>query len=557
MVDANKLLNRKGMGKVFKEADEANKPKLNVKRLCSRRDKAKSNLDQWRSLLETAYHYAMPDYNPFENYGRGGLNTPGQQYDSDIYDLTLPIAHQRLADKMLMGMVPQGSQWVKFKPGSFFGEPDSPLYQKALVETQKMTTEFFRVVDNSNFYLATGESLDDVLVSTGVLAINEGTKENPLLCEAVPASHVMIEGNAQGGIEALFRDWYDVSYDYIKVLWPDADLSSLGNHDPDDKITFWEMAYIDREAKGKGKKKYKYVVMTDAKEVVLEQSHPSWPWIVYRMRKMAGEVRGRGPTLRAWPTSATINKAVEDELISAAFTANPMWMSASDSAFNPDTFEPHPGNVIPVQMVMGQWPITPLQASGNIQFNALLVNDFRQQINDMLYAFPLGGVNGPQQTATESQIRFNENLESFSAMVPRLQNEFFVPTVKRIMWVINKVLPETFAGIDPEIKEKLISVDGELLHLEFETPLMTAKGQIKTQNILNFYQSVASILGPEAASAALNPPNVITAIAENQDVEMTNVRSKEELEQLTQAAGQVAAQQIQDQGLAADESSES
>jgi len=198
---------------------------------------------------------------------------------------------------------------------------------------------------------------------------------------------------------------------------------------------------------------------------------------------------------------------------------------------------------------MGQWPIQPLIAGGNIQFNALLVNDFRQQINDLLYAFPLGSVNGPQQTATESQIRFNENLESFTAMVPRLQSEFFIPTVKRIMWVINKVLPETFADIDPAIKEKMISVDGEILNMAFETPLMTAKGQIKTQNLLNFYQSVASVLGQEAASAALNPPNVIGSLAENSNVDMTNVRSKEELEQLTQAAGNVVAQQMQEQGI--------
>lgn len=547
MVDANKLLNRKGMGKVYKEIDEANKPKLDIDKLCTRRTNAKANLDKWRSLLETAYHYALPDYNPFENNGMGGSITPGQQYDSDIYDLTLPIAHKRLADKMLMGMTPQGQQWVQFRPGDDFGDPESETYQKALVETQKMTDIFFRILDRSNFYLAVRESLDHALVSTGVLACNEGTKSDPLVFEAAPDSQVMLEGNPRGGIEAVFRDWYQVRFDYIKTLWPNADVAKITGKSADDKVTIYECAYVDREAKDKNK--YKYVVMTDAKEVLLDQSQSSWPWIVFRMGKMAGEVRGRGPSMQAWPTAATINKALEDELISAAFTANPMWMASSDSAYNPDTFVPHPGNVIPVQMVMGQWPIQPLTAGGNIQFNALLVNDFRQQINDLLYAFPLGGVDGPKQTATESQIRFNENLESFSAMIPRLQNEFFIPTVQRILWVINKVLPETFADIDPKIKDKMLSVDGQILSLSFETPLMTAKGQIKIQNLINFYQSVASVLGQEAASAALNPPNVITSLAENSNVEMSNVRDKQELENITKAAGQIATNMAQQQGL--------
>ena len=209
------------------------------------------------------------------------------------------------------------------------------------------------------------------------------------------------------------------------------------------------------------------------------------------MKRLAGEVRGRGPSLEAYPTAATINKALEDELIAAAFQANPMYMAASDSALNPETFTPRPGSIVPVQMVMGQWPLQQFMQSGNIQFNALLVNDFREQINQLLFAFPLGQINSKSRTATEAEIRYTENLESFAAMVPRLQNEFFIPMIKRIMWVINKVNPEVFANIDPQIKEKLLSVDGQILALEFDTPLMTAKGQVKTQALLTYYQAIA------------------------------------------------------------------
>ena len=547
MVDANKLLRRKNNAEVFKKIDKATKPKLDISRLVSRRSDAKGDLDKWRSLLETAYHYAIPNYNPFENYGLGGQETPGQQYDSDVYDLTLHIAHQRLADKMLMGLAPQGQQWVKFKPGDLFGDPKSSSYVRALSETQRMTDNYFKIIDRSNFYTAFRESLDDVLVSTGNLVINEGTRRQPIKFEAGPPSHVLYSGNAEGGIDAVYRDWYDVRVSNIKHLWPNADLTKLNGKDAEQKINLWEISYIDYDAPEK--ERYKYVLMTDGKEVLLEESSSSWPWVIYRMRKMTGEVRGRGPSLGAWPTSSTINKAVEDELIAAAFTANPMYMAASDSVFNPDTFEPHPGIVIPVQMVMGNWPIEPLIAGGNIQFNALLVNDFRQQINDLLYAFPLGGVNGPEQTATESRIRYTENVESFSAMVPRLQNEFFSPTVTRSLWVINKVRPDTFGDMDPQIKDKMLSVDGDILDLAFETPLMTAKGEIKTKNLLTFYQELATLIGQEAASATLKPPEVVTSLAEDNNVDMSNIKTKEELEALTQAAGNAANQVMEQEGI--------
>jgi hypothetical protein len=545
MADIDKLLKRKDKSKLFDQVREENKPKLNVNRLISRRNQAKADLDKWRSLLESAYHYAMPDYNPFENYGRGGQLSPGQQYDADIYDLTLPIAHQRLADKMLMGLTPQGQQWMKFKPGDDFGDPAGQDYQRALEATQRMTDQFFKILDRSNFYLALSESLNDCLISTGVMVINEGTRQKPLRFEAATASQVMLEGNADGGVDAVFRDWYSVRVENIKALWPDAKLEQL-QKEKDDKINLWECSYIDYEAPES--QRYKYVLLTTNREVLVEKASSSWPWVVFRMRKMAGEVRGRGPSLRAYPTAATINEALGDELIAAAFTANPMYMAASDSAFNQDTFTAKPGAIIPVQMVMGQWPIQQFPGGGNINFSALLVNDFRQQINELLFAFPLGSVNAPDRTATEVSIRSAENLESFSAMVPRLQNEFFEPVIKRCLWVINKVLPETFGNIEPELRNRLLSVDGQLIDLTFETPLMTERGQLKTQSLLNFYQALASMVGPEAATSMLDVPNVVNHLAENQGVELNNIKSQQEQQQIVQATGEMATQYAEQEG---------
>ena len=546
MTDIKKLLKKREGANLFDEIKEQKKPKINTQQILAMRNKAKSDLDMWRSLLDTAYHYAMPNYNAFENYGLGGMLTPGQEYNADIYDLTLPIAHKRLADKMLMNMVPQGQQWVKFTPGDEFGEPGTPLYQRALDATQRMTDHFFKIVDRSNFYLAVGESLQDVLISTGVIAVNEGNKRKPVRYESVPASHVMFQGDAEGQIDGVFRDWYKVRIENIKSMWPNSKPEIL-NKKPSDTVDLWECAWIDYSANEK--EMYQYVLMTSKSEILLEQKSSSWPWIVYRMRRLTGEIRGRGPSLEAFPTAATINQALEDELVAAAFQANPMYMAASDSAFNQETFTPRPGSIVPVQMIMGEWPIKPFEQSGNIQFNALLVNDFRQQINDLLYAFPLGAVNSPQRTATEAEIRFTENLESFSAMVPRLQNEFFIPVIQRTLWVINKVIPETFGQIPEDIKNKMLSVDGQILSLSFDTPLMTAKGQVKTQALLNFYQALASMIGPEAATASLNPVELITGLADNQGIEVKNIKTPEELAQLEQAAGEIAQQEAEQQGI--------
>ncbi len=542
-VNPTALMKRREGANVFQMAKKAApKPSVNATQLMQRRSDASADLNMWRSLLETAYHYAVPNYNPWINMGRGGSICPGQQLNADVFDLTLPIAHNKLVNKLLTGMVPQGQQWAKFLPGKSFGKPSEALYARAEIQTQTFTDEFFDILDRSNFYLAVSESMSDTVLSTGVLAINEGNYKKPLRFEAVPVSYVMFEGDPLGGISAVFRDWIDIRVEFIQTLWPLA--RKPAHKRSTSKVNIYECSYIDYAAPER--ERYKYVIMTDQKEVLYEASSPSWPWVIYRMRKLAGETRGRGPSLDAYPTAATINEAVGDELMSAAFTANPMYMAASDSAFNEDTFRAEPGNIIPVQMIMGEWPIQQFPGGGNIQFSAMIIGDFRQQINELLYTAPLGPLTAPDKTATEAQIRYVENLESFSALVPRLQTEFFDPTITRCLYILNKIRPEMFGNMDPDIRDKFISVDGEILDLKYETPLMTARGQIKTQALMGFYSSLASMVGPEAATAALKPAKLVGALAHNAGAQLDVVKTEEELDQEIAAAAEIATNMIEE-----------
>src|SRR5690606_27105258 len=161
-------------------------------------------------------------------------------------------------------MVPQGQPWLKFMPGDAFGDEKSSDYMRALSATQKFTDQFFNILDRSNFYLAVGEAMSDTVISTGILAINEGDRRNPLRFEACPVSQVMLEGNPLGGIDGVYRDWYDIRVDYIPILWPQAKAPS--NKKMDDKVNLYECSYIDHRAPIN--EKYKYAVITDQKEVL-------------------------------------------------------------------------------------------------------------------------------------------------------------------------------------------------------------------------------------------------------------------------------------------------
>jgi hypothetical protein len=195
-------------------------------------------------------------------------------------------------------------------------------------------------------------------------------------------------------------------------------------------------------------------------------------------------------------------------------------------------------------MVMGEWPISQFPGGGNINFSAMIVSDFRQQINEMMYTAPLGPITAPDKTATEQQIRYVENLESFSALVPRLQVEFFDPTITRCLYIINKVLPEMFGQMDPIVRERMLTVDGQILDLKYETPLMTARGQIKTQALLQYYQSLASMIGPEAATGTLKPAKLAQAIAIQSGAELDLIKDEDELDAEVEALAEVGEEML-------------
>ncbi len=500
---------------IFKSFDDKNKDErktLNsnqIDEVLERRNVAQTTLLEWKNILDQAHTYATPNGNVWRNVNIG-IPLPGQNKGAPVYDLTLPIAHRRLVSKMLMGMIPKGSKWLNFVPGEVFQE-DSEEFEIANRFATNFTTEFLKLLDKSKFYLATSESLSDALISTGFMTINEGTKEDPFRFSSVADALVMVEGDGTGDISGLFRDWLKMNVGRIPSIWPHAKLPS--GLDKKDLVDVYECSYIDWDARDD--QKYCYALITGANELLYFARSDSWPWIYFRMYVLPGESRGRGPSLDATPGAATINIALHDEIVSAAFQANPMYMASSDSAFNAETFVAAPGLVVPVQMSMGEWPIAAFPQAGNPSFTALVIEDIRQQIRELLYTEPLGPIQGPEITATEANIRYTENLESFSAMIPRIQAEFFDPVIRRCLYILRKLRPEMFSGVDPAIVDKMVSVDGSIIGLRYETPIMTARGEIDLRKYMTYCQALAITMGPEAAAATLNMEKVPGYLARN------------------------------------------
>jgi hypothetical protein len=195
-------------------------------------------------------------------------------------------------------------------------------------------------------------------------------------------------------------------------------------------------------------------------------------------------------------------------------------MAYSDGVFNPWTFKIEPNTIIPVSPnSAGQWPIQPFPDSANPNFMQLTANDLRMQINSLLFADPLGPIEGPQKTATELALRQRNLAEQIGPAFTRLQQEFLSRLINRVIYILQK----------KGLMDKLV-INGTEIQLRYKSPLTAAQGQQDVQNFLQFYQILQNTQGPEAALVNLNPSKYPAWLASKMSVDVTALNTQQEMQ---------------------------
>lgn len=533
-----------------------------VQQILRRRDRAAARASNWVKIKRSAYSLSQPNRNIFQQQ-----IAEGAQKNFYVYDGTLVLATRRFVNKMQSGLVPQNVNWFQLSVADKFimkvkeeiaksvdteGREGKELQdfldaqfeawnERAQRVLQERTDEIFNYIRSSNFDPVINEALYDMAVSTGAIQLNEGTDEEPLIFASIPADRVYYAEGPWGTIDAVFRDFIDIELDCAKQMWPNFKIPAtiLKNKDPYQLLTLFECSQYDAQTKT-----YTTVVIEKStSEVCYEVVDESWPFIIFRWYKLAGEIEGRGPVMDAFPSAATINKCMEDEILAADFMAKPIYLGFSDGLFNPYTFNMQANTIIPINPISagGSLPIVPLPKAGDVGFGAIVLNDLRQQVDKIMFNTALGPIEeAPPLTATEVAIRQNEMVEDAAASFARLQRELFFPLIKRIIYILQK------RGCI-----KKLELDGKVLDVKFQTPLSLGKGQLDVNQFMIFFQHLAAVFGPEKALIPLKITAIPKFFATNLNVHMPLLRSEQEIQKILsdmeKQAAQAEAQQQQAQ----------
>ena len=90
--------------------------RLNPKQIMEREAKAQARKDEWRSVYEDCYKFALPQRNLYNGYYEGGV--AGQNKMTNVFDSTAIHATQRFANRIQAGLFPPYKKWCRLESGS-------------------------------------------------------------------------------------------------------------------------------------------------------------------------------------------------------------------------------------------------------------------------------------------------------------------------------------------------------------------------------------------------------------------------------------------------------
>lgn len=499
--------------------------------IMKRAEKADARKNQWRSIYEECYEFALPQRNLYSGFYDG--KSPGQDKMARVFDATAINSTQRFANRIQSALFPPYRNWCRLQNGNEVPEDRQEEIGQAL---DYYTETMFDVIRQTNFDLAMSEFLLDLCVGTAVMLIQPGDDDAPVRFTAVPQYLVSLEEGPYGVVDNVYRRMR-VRADVIERQWPDAklpeDLARKAVDQGDEEIelleaTIWSekmQTYCYHLVYAKDKK------AAGASDLVYRTMDVS-PWIVARYMKVAGEVYGRGPLVSALPDIKTLNKVKELVLKNASIAVAGVYTAADDGVLNPQNIAIAPGAIIPVARNGGPngASLQPLRSAADFNVGQLVINDLVMGIKKMLLDDTLPLDTQSARSATEIVERMKELSQNLGAAYGRLITECMMPMVNRILYVMN----------EKDLVDMPLKADGKVVRVVPVSPLAQAQNMDDLRNVLEFAQ-IAQTAGP-MGQVAINQDAMLDYIVEKMAVPRSIINSQEEREAIVQEMQSAMAQ---------------
>jgi len=492
---------------------------------------AKAFREQWVSLFEECYEYALPQRESFY------YEEHGQRRDEKIFDETAVVGTQEFASRLQSGIVPNYARWADFVSGS---EVDPQEREAVDNELDEVTEYVFEILQNSNFSQEVHESFMDLAVGTGILCVEEGDSLNPVNFSAIPLPHVVLDTGPDDRIDHVYRERKKVKFDHIPLMYPKSVLDPKVTSQMGSNRETTVLEVVCRDYSKKNQEAYLHYAICMTTETILHYKEMSGvgsnPFICFRWSKCAGEIYGRGPLINALSSIKTTNLTIQLILENAQMSISGIYQMEDDGVINPDTINLVPGTIIP--KAMGSAGLQPIQAAGRFDVAQLVLSDMRLNIKRALYNDMLGNPDRTPATATEIAERQADLSRRMGASFGRLQAELVQPVLQRVVYILKK-----------QGRIEIPTVNGREIKVRAVSPLAQAQANQDISVVARYLELIGNGFGPEMLQLLIDGEQTAIYLARKFGVPESLIRDEEQRRQIAQAAQQMAQQQMAQQGM--------
>lgn len=418
---------------------EGGQPRMTMDKICERIQKLKGLRGTWENHWQEVTDHVLPRKNTVLN-----KKSPGEKRTWQLLD-NVGLHSNELLAGFLHGLLTNPDlPWFELTTGDF--ALDSNKTVKSWL--QKVARDMHNILNNSNFQTEVHELyLDLGSIGTANTFMEKHDKDVVRFCTKFIAEYYLDEG-PDGLVDQIYREWKWNAVQLVQEFGFKAlpkKVQDAYEKDKGQEFTCVHAVYpavmIDPDVK----KPY-FISQYGIKEEKYEISHGrynTFPYLVPRWSKAAGEKYGRSPGMNALPELKVLNKMNETMLIGAQKQVDPPVQMPDDGFILP--LITRPGGVNFYRPGTQDF-VRPIFNDTRLDFGYQSMEDRRKRVRDAFFVDQLKlQQGGPMMTATEVLQRTEESMRLLGPMLGRMQSEFLSPMIERLfdmMWEKQLIKPE-------------------------------------------------------------------------------------------------------------------
>ncbi len=481
-------------------------------------EEAKQARLRFQSVYNTFYDLAAP-WRTRINEQQDARNPRSPAEQDDIFDTTLQNAVDDWSSDCADEFTPSYKDWAKYKvvggPKTFSKSVQEKILELA---TAHFTTIYDRIRESA-FEEQSQEAYVDFAIGPMAMDWPETKAGQPLKCEHVPISELLVLPAPYGGGPGDRFRVRDLQVKHLDVMWPKADWSHLGTK-AQRKISQDTIEVVQahtRDWENRSEEVWTYQVLCKGIAVTSPQvtrGPGSCRLVVARPRVSAPSAIGIGFANKALAPARTLNKLAYLELKRQGKIVDPPTGYSDDGTANVE------GGVD-----AGTWiefgegfviqELAPQTDAREVWFNQ---EDLRMQVKQALFQDKPYQRGDTPPTAAQWLSEEERNARRKGFPRARAIREWVLPTLRRVEWMLRK---------RGEVQDQRI--EGELIRFEPISPMSRASDLGEVQLVNQFIDLFIGRL-PESA-INLNLTDTMKKVAELLGTDAIVLRTAEEVEQ--------------------------